>query len=59
MAGQDPCQSLVLGIILIVFVLLVPRGLVPTLGDLGAVRYWRARGSAAMARPVPKRAEEG
>ena len=50
---------LILGIILIAFVLLVPKGLVPTLGDLG---QWLLR-LARQARPrrgcEPKQAEEG
>jgi branched-chain amino acid transport system permease protein len=49
---------LILGIILIAFVLLVPKGLVPTLGDLG---QWllSSRGKRAKTRLEPKRAEEG
>ena len=49
---------LVLGIILIAFVLLVPKGLVPTLGDLG---QWllSSRGKRAETRLEPKQAEEG
>ena len=36
LVGEDLCQCpLILGVILIAFVLLVPKGLVPTLGDLG------------------------
>jgi branched-chain amino acid transport system permease protein len=49
---------LILGIILVAFVLLVPKGLVPTLGDFGR---WlvgsRARRIAASLKP--KQAEEG
>jgi branched-chain amino acid transport system permease protein len=49
---------LILGIILVAFVLLVPRGLVPTLGDLG---QWllRARTRRLATRLKPKQAEEG
>jgi branched-chain amino acid transport system permease protein len=49
---------LIFGIILIAFVLLVPKGLVPTLGDLG---QWllRARTQRSAARLKPKQAEEG
>jgi ABC-type branched-subunit amino acid transport system permease subunit len=49
---------LILGTILIAFVLLVPKGLVPTLGDLGqALLPSRAR--RAKTSLEPKRAEEG
>ena len=49
---------LIFGIILIGFVLLVPKGLVPTLGDVGQwLLRWRTRRSAA--RLKPKQAEEG
>jgi branched-chain amino acid transport system permease protein len=49
---------LILGFILIAFVLLVPKGLVPTLGDLG---QWllSSRGKRAKTRLEPKQAEEG
>jgi ABC-type branched-subunit amino acid transport system permease subunit len=49
---------LILGVILIAFVLLVPKGLVPTLGDLG---QWllRSRGRRPTANLKPKQAEEG
>ena len=49
---------LILGVILIAFVLLVPKGLVPTLGDLG---QWllSLRGKRAKTRLEPKQAEEG
>jgi ABC-type branched-subunit amino acid transport system permease subunit len=49
---------LILGIILIAFVLLVPKGLVPTLGDFG---QWllRSRTRRIAASLNPKRAEEG
>jgi branched-chain amino acid transport system permease protein len=49
---------LILGIILIAFVLLVPKGLVPTLGDFG---LWlvRSRGRSTTPRLEPKQAEEG
>jgi ABC-type branched-subunit amino acid transport system permease subunit len=49
---------LIFGIILIAFVLLVPKGLVPTLGDLGK---WLISlfGKRAKTRLQPKRAEEG
>ena len=42
-------SNLVLGAILVVFVLLVPRGIVPSLGDLleAAWRRWRGRAKAA------------
>ena len=48
----------ILGIILVAFVLLVPRGLVPTLGDIG---HWLLRLRARRAPPSlkPKQAEEG
>ena len=48
----------ILGIILVAFVLLVPRGLVPTLGDIG---NWVLRLRARPAAPSlkPKQAEEG
>ena len=49
---------LILGIILIAFVLLVPKGLVPTLGDLGQWLLLFAR-QAAKTRLEPKQAEEG
>jgi ABC-type branched-subunit amino acid transport system permease subunit len=47
---------LILGIILIAFVLLVPKGLVPTLGDLGqmALRARRERKRRSLA---PQQAE--
>ena len=49
---------LIFGIILIAFVLLVPKGLVPTLGDLG---QWllRARTRRLATRLKPTQAEEG
>lgn len=49
---------LIFGIILIAFVLLVPKGLMPTLGDLG---QWllRARTQRSATRLKPKQAEEG
>ncbi len=49
---------LILGIILVAFVLLVPKGLVPTLGDLG---QWllRSRTRRVAASLKPKQAEEG
>src|SRR5260221_9854996 len=49
---------LILGVILIAFVLLVPKGLVPTLGDFG---QWllSSRGKGAKPRLEPKQAEEG
>jgi ABC-type branched-subunit amino acid transport system permease subunit len=49
---------LILGIILVAFVLLVPKGLVPTLGDFG---QWllRARMRRIAASLKPKQAEEG
>ena len=49
---------LIFGVILIAFVLLVPKGLVPTLGDLG---QWllRSRTRRVPASLEPKRAEEG
>ena len=49
---------LILGIILIAFVLLVPKGLVPTLGDLG---QWlvSSRGRRAKSQLQPKRAGKG
>ena len=49
---------LILGIVLIAFVLLVPKGLVPTLGDLGE---WlrRARTRRIASSLEPKQAEEG
>jgi ABC-type branched-subunit amino acid transport system permease subunit len=49
---------LIFGVILIAFVLLVPKGLVPTLGDLG---QWllSSFGKRAKTRLQPKRAEEG
>jgi branched-chain amino acid transport system permease protein len=49
---------LILGIILVAFVLLVPKGLVPTLGDLG---QWllRSRGRRLASSLKPKQAEEG
>jgi len=48
----------ILGIILVAFVLLVPRGLVPTLADIG---HWLLRLRARPAAPSlkPKQAEEG
>jgi ABC-type branched-subunit amino acid transport system permease subunit len=49
---------LILGIILIAFVLLVPKGLVPTLGDW-AGRIWRLRMPAAAMSAKPRPAEEG
>ena len=49
---------LILGIILIAFVLLVPKGLVPTLGDLGPMAA-ASRGKRAKTRLEPKQAEEG
>ena len=57
--GQDFCQCAVdPRFILIAFVLLVPKGLVPTLGDLG---QWllSSRGKRAKTRLEPKQAEEG
>jgi branched-chain amino acid transport system permease protein len=49
---------LILGVILVAFVLLVPKGLVPTLGDFG---QWllRSRGRRLIASLKPKQAEEG
>jgi ABC-type branched-subunit amino acid transport system permease subunit len=49
---------LIFGVILIAFVLLVPKGLMPTLGDLG---QWllTSLGMRAKTRLQPKRAEEG
>ena len=49
---------LILGSILIAFVLLVPKGLVPTLGDLG---QWllSSRGKGTKARLEPNQVEEG
>ena len=49
---------LIFGVILIAFVLLVPKGLVPTLGDLG---QWllTSLGRRAKTRLQPKQAEEG
>jgi branched-chain amino acid transport system permease protein len=48
---------LIFGIILIAFVLLVPKGLVPTLGDIGqALLASRSKGAKRL---QPKRAEEG
>jgi branched-chain amino acid transport system permease protein len=57
-AGITANAPLIFGIILIAFVLLVPRGLVPTLGDWGArlLRWPVRRVSLAL---KPKRAEEG
>jgi len=57
-AGITANAPLIFGIILIAFVLLVPRGLVPTLGDWGArlLRWPMRRVSLAL---KPKRAEEG
>jgi ABC-type branched-subunit amino acid transport system permease subunit len=49
---------LILGIILIAFVLLVPKGLVPTLADW-AGRIWRLRMPAAAMSAKPRPAEEG
>jgi ABC-type branched-subunit amino acid transport system permease subunit len=49
---------LILGIILIAFVLLVPKGLVPTIADL-AGRIWRLRMPAAAMSAKPRPAEEG
>jgi ABC-type branched-subunit amino acid transport system permease subunit len=49
---------LILGIILIAFVLLVPKGLVPTLADW-AGRIWRLRMPAAVMSAKPRPAEEG
>jgi ABC-type branched-subunit amino acid transport system permease subunit len=49
---------LILGIILIAFVLLVPKGLVPTLADW-AGRIWRLRMPAAAISAKPRPAEEG
>jgi branched-chain amino acid transport system permease protein len=50
---------LILGIILIAFVLLVPKGLVPTLGDWGQLLLLRARVRRLAATLKPKQAEEG
>jgi urea transport system permease protein len=49
---------LILGIILVAFVLLVPKGLVPTLGDLG---QWlmRSRAMRLATTLKPKQAEKG
>jgi hypothetical protein len=49
---------LIFGVILIAFVLLVPKGLVPTLGDVG---QWllTSFGRRTKTRLQPKRAEEG
>jgi branched-chain amino acid transport system permease protein len=49
---------LILGIILIAFVLLVPKGLVPTLGDWGQ-SLLRLRGRRMTTSLKPKQAEEG
>jgi ABC-type branched-subunit amino acid transport system permease subunit len=49
---------LILGVILIAFVLLVPKGLVPTLADW-AGRIWRLRMPAAVMSAKPRPAEEG
>ena len=49
---------LILGIILIAFVLLVPKGLVPTLGDWGQ-SLLRSRGRRVTTSLKPKQAEEG
>jgi ABC-type branched-subunit amino acid transport system permease subunit len=49
---------LVLGTILVAFVLLVPKGLVPTLGDWGQ-SLLGSRGRRAAPAMEPKRAEEG
>jgi branched-chain amino acid transport system permease protein len=48
----------ILGIILIAFVLLVPKGLVPTLGDWGQ-SLLRARTRREVSGLEPKQAEEG
>jgi hypothetical protein len=50
---------LILGIILIAFVLLVPKGLVPTLGDWGQSLLLRSRTRRLAATLKPKQAEEG
>src|SRR5229473_1402754 len=50
---------LILGIILIAFVLLVPKGLVPTLGDWGQSLLLRSRTRRLAAALKPKQAEEG
>jgi ABC-type branched-subunit amino acid transport system permease subunit len=47
---------LILGVILVAFVLLVPKGLVPTLGDLG---QWLLRSRTRRLTLKPKQAEEG
>jgi branched-chain amino acid transport system permease protein len=49
---------LILGIILVAFVLLVPKGLVPTLGDWGQLLL-RSRTRRMAAGLKPKQAEEG
>jgi branched-chain amino acid transport system permease protein len=49
---------LILGIILIAFVLLVPKGLVPTLGDFGQ-SLLRAGARRVATGLKPKQAEEG
>jgi urea transport system permease protein len=49
---------LILGVILIAFVLLVPKGLVPTIADW-AGRIWRLRMPAATMSAKPRPAEEG
>jgi branched-chain amino acid transport system permease protein len=49
---------LILGVILIAFVLLVPKGLVPTLADW-AGRIWRLRMPEAAISAKPRPAEEG
>jgi branched-chain amino acid transport system permease protein len=48
---------LIFGVILIAFVLLVPKGLVPTLGDLG--QWLLSSFGKRKTRLQPKRAEEG
>ena len=48
-------SNLVLGAILVVFVLLVPRGIVPSLGDV-LVALWRKRRPAKPTEPAPTQA---
>ncbi len=49
-------SNLVLGAILVVFVLLVPRGIVPSLGDLGEWLFRRSRRRKALASKTVKMA---
>jgi ABC-type branched-subunit amino acid transport system permease subunit len=50
-------SNLVLGGILVVFVLLVPRGIVPTIGDLIDMAWRRLRPSAKAVKPAVAKAE--